>query len=223
MRTSHKISTNTALGYFVKFKSVLIQAFKDNIFQVDISNKLEAIKKEETQKEFLTLEEVNILVKTECSIPILKQVALFSALTGLRVSDIKKLKWSEVVEMKPNEYCIRFQQQKTKGMETLPISQQTMELMGTHQNDDTLVFKGFIHSAYTNKFLKQWVINAGINKKITFHCFRHTFATLQLTHGTDIYTVSKMLGHKNVTTTQVYAKIIDEKKREAMNRITLDL
>jgi site-specific recombinase XerD len=70
-------------------------------------------------------------------------------------------------------------------------------------------------------FLPGWTKNAGISRKITFHSFRHTFATLQITLGTDIYTVSKLLGHKNLQTTQIYAKIIDEKKREAVNKISL--
>jgi site-specific recombinase XerD len=64
---------------------------------------------------------------------------------------------------------------------------------------------------------------AGITKNITFHCFRHTFATLQLSKGTDIYTVSKMLGHRELKTTQIYAKIIDQTKRDAANKIKLDL
>ncbi|PKH66233.1 hypothetical protein CXF59_09620 [Flavobacterium sp. ALD4] len=71
--------------------------------------------------------------------------------------------------------------------------------------------------------LTKWVLDAGISKKITFHCFRHTFATLQLSMGTDIYTVSKMLGHKDLNTTQIYAKIIDETKRTAANRIKLEM
>ncbi|MBK7489711.1 MAG: tyrosine-type recombinase/integrase [Bacteroidales bacterium] len=60
-------------------------------------------------------------------------------------------------------------------------------------------------------------------KTITFHCARHTYATLQLTLGTDIYTVSKLLGHKDLKTTQIYAKIIDERKKEAANKIKLNI
>ena len=66
-------------------------------------------------------------------------------------------------------------------------------------------------------------MNAGVQKHLTFHAFRHSFATLQLQAGTDIYTVSKMLGHKNLKTTQIYAHIVDEQKRQAASKIKLDL
>ncbi|MCP4521803.1 MAG: site-specific integrase [Cytophagales bacterium] len=222
-KTKQKLSPNTAHGYFVKLKAVLRQAFKDNLLDIDLSNQLNNISTIETKKEFLTLDELNKLIETKCEDPVLKKVALFSSLTGLRVSDIKKLTWEEVEEVNPNEYCLRFQQKKTKGLETLPISNQALELMGTPSNNSSLVFSDFEYSSYKNKLLAKWIKDAGITKKITFHCFRHTFATLQLTHGTDLYTVSKMLGHKNITTTQVYAKIVDEKKREAANKIKLNL
>jgi site-specific recombinase XerD len=67
--------------------------------------------------------------------------------------------------------------------------------------------------------LKQWVLKAGITKHITFHCARHTFATMLLTYGTDIYTASKLLGHKEIRTTQIYAKIVDAKKEDAVNAL----
>lgn len=69
--------------------------------------------------------------------------------------------------------------------------------------------------------LKYWIQEAGIKKHITFHCFRHTYATLQIAAGTDIYTVSKMLTHKNVTTTQIYADLVSSKKRETVDKIKL--
>jgi site-specific recombinase XerD len=78
-----------------------------------------------------------------------------------------------------------------------------------------------MYSSYYNKVLAKWVGLAGIKKDVTFHSFRHTFATLQLTFGTDLYTVSKMLGHRDIKTTQIYAKIIDETKRAAADRISL--
>ena len=97
------------------------------------------------------------------------------------------------------------------------------KLLGEEESQDTLIFKGLHYSAWSNLKLQQWMMKAGITKTITFHCARHTYATLQLTLGTDIYTVSKLLGHKELRTTQIYAKVIDDKKREAANKINLDL
>ena len=71
------------------------------------------------------------------------------------------------------------------------------------------------------KDLPKWISDAGITKHITFHCFRHTYATLQIAAGSDIYTVSKMLNHSNVQTTQIYAELVGEKKVETISRISL--
>ena len=72
---------------------------------------------------------------------------------------------------------------------------------------------------HLSKVLKLWCKDAGINKRVTFHTSRHTFATLALTQGTDLYTVSKLLGHKTIQATQIYAKIVDEKKKAAMESL----
>src|SRR5690606_640293 len=148
-----------------------------------------------------------------------KRAFLFGCLTGLRWSDIQKLKWSEV-QKTDNGMRIVFNQKKTKELQYLDISDQAVELLGERKGKpDDRVFVGLQYSAYMNLELKKWVMKAGITKEITFHCSRHTFATLQLTHGTEIYTVSKLLGHKHLQTTEIYSKIIDEKKREAVNKI----
>lgn len=152
----------------------------------------------------------------------MKRAALFSALTGLRFSDIQKLVWGEVEHINGQGYFINFKQQKTKGIETLPISEQAFALMGERGTGEQKVFPLLKYSAYENKHLYQWIGAAGITKDITFHCFRHTFATLQLSNGTDIYTVSKMLGHRELKTTQIYAKVIDQTKRNAADKIKLD-
>jgi integrase len=216
------LSRNSAVSYFNKVKAALKQAFKDGIMQIDLSGKVESIKESETRRNFLTLEELNSLIRTQCQNPLLKRAALFSALTGLRHSDIKKLKWSEVERINGQGCFINFIQQKTRGVEVHPISEQAYKLMGEPGQPDQYVFDGLDYSAYHNKHLYQWIGAAGITKDITFHCFRHTFATLQLANGTDIYTVSKMLGHSDLKTTQRYAKIVDQMKREAADRIKLD-
>lgn len=216
------LSQNSAVSYFNKLKATLKQAYKDGYLQIDLNSKIEPIKQAETRRNYLSIDELNNLIKTPCNNPLLKRAALFSALTGLRFSDIQKLMWEEVHYNKEQGHFIQFTQQKTKGVEVLPISEQAHNLLGNRAGASEKVFDGLTYSAYENKHLYQWIGAAGITKDITFHCFRHTFATLQLTKGTDIYTVSKMLGHRELKTTQVYAKVIDQVKREAADKIKLD-
>jgi len=217
------LAQNSAVSYFNKLKAALKQAYKDGILQTDLNAKIKPIKQAETQRNFLTIEELNRLVKTPCNNDLLKRAALFSALTGLRFSDIKNLVWGEIHHSAENGYSIQFTQQKTKGVEVLPISEQAYSLLGERKEPTAKVFEGLTYSAYQNKHLYQWIGAAGITKNITFHCFRHTFATLQLFNGTDIYTVSKMLGHRELKTTQIYAKIVDDTKRKAADKIKLDM
>ena len=218
---SGTISQNTASTYFAIFKAGLKQAFVDGYLTIDISAKVKGIQEQESRREYLTVEELNRLAQTPCD-PLLKRAALFSALTGIRHCDIQKLKWSEV-EMFNGNYRLNFTQQKTKGVEYMPISEQAFQLCGERQDGDLLVFAGLPAPSWINRPIKRWVEAAGIKKHISFHCFRHSYATLQLAGGTDIYTVSKMLGHTNVRTTQIYAKVVDAKKENATKRITLDL
>lgn len=217
------LAQNSAVSYFNKLKATLKQAYKDGYLPNDLNGKIQPIEQAETQRNFLTIEELNSLVKTECNNPLLKRAALFSALTGLRFSDIKNLVWGKLQYIEGNGYFIQFKQQKTKGVEMMPISEQAYSLLGERKEPTDKVFEVLTYSAHENKHLAKWIGLAGIEKDITFHCFRHTFATLQLSKGTDIYTVSKMLGHRDLKTTQVYAKIINQTKREAADKIKLDL
>lgn len=215
------ISQNTAATYFSIFKAGLKQAFVDGYLTTDISAKVKGIQEQETRREHLTVEELNTLAATECDQPIMKRAALFSALTGLRHCDIQKLRWSEI-QKDGNNYRLNFTQQKTKGVEYMPISEQAYQLCGEPRTDDKLVFEDLPDPSWISRPLERWIKAAGITRRITFHCFRHTYATLQLAGGTDIYTVSKMLGHTNVRTTQIYAKVVDEKKEKAADVIKID-
>ena len=220
---SEQITQSSARAYYNKFKSALKRAYKRGLIEKDLSTRIDGISDPEVQREHLTLEQLQTLVNTPCSIPLLKNAAIFSALTGLRFSDISKMVWSEVQYSELEGCFLQFRQKKTKGVEVLPISEQAFKLLGERKKPTEQVFKGLIYSAYLNVHLKQWILRAGITKDITFHCFRHTFATLQLSFGTDIYTVSKMLGHRELKTTQIYAKIVDETKRKAADKIKLNM
>lgn len=221
-KSNKRINQNSACTYFVKFKAGLRQAYKDKKIPVNLATVVPTIKIIETQRDFLTLEEVNKLARTPCTSETMKRAALFSVLTGLRKSDILKLRWGEI-EIIDDRPVVRFRQQKTKGVETLWISEQTFKLLGKRGDPGELVFPDLKIDSYNCKHLFRWLGEAGISKHISWHNLRHTYATLQLSEGTDIYTVSKLLGHRNIRTTQIYAKVVDKLKQEAADRIKLDI
>jgi len=217
-RPKLKVSRNSAAGYYSTFRGLLKVAYRDKWLKENVNDFLEKIEVEDVRKEYLTLDEVKLLVATPCAIPVLKSASLFSCMTGLRISDILKLEWKDIVLGADNGYCMRLRTEKTETEATLPISFEALELCG--ERGKGKVFKG-LQRSMTQQPLKNWLKQAGITKSITYHCFRHTYATLQIALGTDIYTVSKMLTHKNVSTTQIYADLVNSKKRESANRISL--
>ncbi|MEC3908748.1 site-specific integrase [Tamlana sp. 2201CG12-4] len=223
-KSKKRLSQNTKHTYFNKFKACLNAAFDEGYLKENLIKKVKGFTMGESTREYLTSDELQKLAETRCSIPLLKRAFLFSALTGIRWSDVNKLKWSEVreegIDNSGNDiYRIVFQQKKTDGVEYLYISEQARELLGKRQDSKARVFKGLRYSAHMNLQLLRWCMFAGITKHITFHSARHTNAVLLLENGADIYTVSKRLGHKEIRTTEIYAKIIDKKMKEAANLI----
>ena len=216
------LSPNTQKLYLTHFKTVLHTAYKDEILSTDPCHKIKAIKGEESKRVHLTEEELQQLANTPCGNDETRRAALFSALTGLRYSDIQKLTWGEITGDAENPR-IEFRQKKTKGVMYQPISPQALALCGERKETNSPIFPAITSGEHINHTINAWVKRAGITKHITFHCFRHTFATLQLSNGTDIYTVSKLLGHTNVSTTQIYAKVVDSKKQKAANAIKLNV
>jgi site-specific recombinase XerD len=215
-----KLAANSQKSMIRCFQAVLNEAWKDEIITFNPNHAVEMPKGEQKQKQFLTLPELQKLHNTHCTNDTVKRISLFSALTGLRHSDCIGLRWENITD--GENPSIKFTQQKTKNAVYMPISAEAAALCGERKNETDTIFNGVENSQYCNTIISEWVKKAGVKKEITFHCFRHTFATLQLTHGTDIYTVSKMLGHADVKTTQIYAQIVDEKKQAAANAIKLN-
>lgn len=212
------LSQNSKLSYFNKLRACINKAYEDHIIPDNPLRGIEGFKQEEVERAYLTLEEVKLLIATPCKYPYLKNSFLFSCFTGLRKSDIEKLTWGDV--QKFGDYTrIVFKQKKTGGQEYLDINKNALKFMGERQKPDVKVFEGFKYGSWTLLELRRWVLAAGITKDITFHCGRHTFAVLMLDLGADIYTVSKLLGHRELQTTQIYAKVLDRKKQEAINLI----
>jgi len=219
----HKLSANTQLSYFSKLRAALKDALREKIITSDPCISIPNIRSEGSSRVYLTQGELKKLYQTPCPIhPSLRLASLFSCLTGLRWSDIEKLTWAEVEETDHSDISLlKFRQQKTGSSEYLPISRQAREILGKRKGQHERVFPGLKYSATNNTILKNWIHNAGIMKKVTFHCFRHTYATLQLASGTDIYVISGNLGHSALKTTEIYTKITDEKKIEAADKIKL--
>jgi len=218
-RTKDKpLARNSKVSYFNKLRACLNQAFEERIIAVNPMRGIDNFKAEEGTRMYLTIDEVKKLAQTECDYPKIKNAFLFSCLTGLRRSDIVKLTWGEVYQQGAYTRII-FKQKKTGGLEYLDLTEQAVAIMGERKSPEVHVFPDVLSPSCTNHALQVWVTRAGINKDITFHCGRHTFATMMLDLGTDIYTTSKLLGHKNISTTQIYAKVLDKNKQAAVARI----
>ena len=212
------LSQNSKYTYFNKFRAALREAYNESFIQQDVIKSVKTFVQAESLREYLTYSELQSLSNAYCKYPVLKNAFIFSCLTGLRWSDIDKMKWSEVRD-EENGARVIFRQKKTDSAEYLYISAQARKLMGSQRSPDEKVFKGLKYGAHFNAQILTWCMRAGITKHITFHSARHTNAVLLLENGADIYTVSKRLGHREIRTTQIYAKIIDEKMKAAANMI----
>lgn len=217
-RSEHRLSRNSRVSYFNKLKAAVGQAYEERIIATNPLRGIEGFKPEEGKRMYLTVDEVRRLAGTPCDYESIRRAFLFSCLTGLRRSDILKLTWSEVHTQGEFTRLI-FKQKKTGGQEYLDITPEAAELLGERGQAEEHPFKDIHSPSCTNKTLQIWCLRAGIDKTITFHCGRHTFATMMLDLGTDIYTVSKLLGHRELTTTQIYVKVLDKNKQAAVARI----
>ena len=219
--TDKQLSRNTASTYYKNFINVLKRAYKKKLLASNLAEDAVYIKEEETYREYLTEEELKMLSQANCALPSLKRMAFFSVMTGLRFSDISSLQWKNVFHDRSQGYYIKLKEQKTGNIQNHFIPDSAQALLVKEGTTEGKVFRDIKYSQITRP-LKEWLDAAEIDKKISFHNFRHTYATLQLSKGTDIYTLSKMLGHKNVTTTQIYGKVMDRQKIEASKKLNLD-
>ncbi|KAA6310053.1 Tyrosine recombinase XerD, partial [termite gut metagenome] len=217
------LSENTQRQYVKRFKTVINYAITDGATTLNpfLQINPESLpKKHDTEVCYLTIEEVKSLVETPCPYQNIKSGFLFSCFTGLRFSDVNALTWGKLQKADNGGVKIIFIQKKTKKQEYLQISREALKYLpdwGTDSDGD-LVFK-FQSGWYVNSIIKTWAVAAGINKKVTFHVARHTHATLLLSKGVSIEVVSKILGHSDIKTTQIYAKVIDKSIEDAVNKL----
>ena len=220
LRTGKPMFINSVAGYWSTFRGFINIAYRDKMIRTNPTDFLEKIPTVPVNKESLTLAELQKLYKTPCEIDVLKRAAIFACLTGMRRSDIINLKWDNIKSYSDGGKYVEFYAQKTKARNIIPISEEAYKLIAKDRKSiKGKVFEGF-EIIMAQHPLKAWLRKAGIKKRITFHSFRHTFASLQVELGTDLYTVMQLLAHKSVTTTQIYACHADPKRRETATRIS---
>ena len=212
-----KLTNGTVDNYLRCLKAAFNVAVEEGIMPTNPMLALDRshLKGTTYEREFLSVEEVKKLIDTPCRRPDIKGAFLFSCFCGLRISDVRSLQWKHVVTAGGKMY-LKITQFKTRRPLSIPLSRQALRWMPERGGavEDEYIFPPLSKNMTV---LDDWAKEAGINKHITFHVSRHTFATMELTMGADIYTTSKLLGHTSVATTQIYAKVINSKKEEAVS------
>jgi integrase len=236
------ISNNTTINYFKAITGALNEAVAEKIINRnpwhDISRS-KRLKMKDVFRSSFTIEQLQLLANTPTKInKQYKQAYFFSCFTGLRWSDINPLRWDEIISKEidgETNYFLYFQQEKTEAIEYLPMSDNAIDIFKERKRESISEVKspyvfpqikdtGDKRNSYSrvSHALKMWAKKAGIDpKKLHFHSGRHSFATnvLESSADGDLYTVSKLLGHKSITTTQIYAKVRDNRKQNAVKAL----
>jgi len=205
------LSSNTANTYLIFVKGTIRKAYKEGYVLEDFTNKVEGIGKKPIDRHVLTFDELEILSRSKCNNLMVKSAFLFSCFSGLRLSDIELLKWEKII-IENGQYFLKFQQKKTSQFEKMPLCAQSVEILQTVQK---------LHAEYAPEgdervfilpdrsrlgvILNEWGYRSGLNWRLHFHASRHTFASMALSSGMAYFTVSKLLGHRDLQTTEIYS------------------
>lgn len=207
--------------YFAGLNTIFNNAFRAGIMRENPISRIDRFqrpKNPESERAYLTLDQLKALAATRCSNHDVKHAFLFACFTGLRLSDIEALCWEQIHATADGGHQVEARQIKTGRLVYIPMTSNALDQLPQTDNKTGRIFTLPSRSRVGN-CLNAWVREAGIAKHITFHCSRHTYATMLLTYGADIYTVMSLMGHTNVATTQIYAKIVDASKIKAVNLI----
>lgn len=226
-----RVSHNTVKNYLKMLRARIKDAYRQDIITINPFDKFDMPHELETRRTTLDSEEVRKLVATPFpSHPHVRLVFLFSCFTGLRVSDCEALQWDDIAEEKDKSgkrvHFINIRPIKTQTTSgkilKVPLTESALAVLDEvrqEKNRSEKVFCNFPTPRNARNLLKLWAARAKVKKNVHFHVARHSFATISLTYGMDIYTVSKLLGHVNLRHTEIYAKIVDEKKRSEIQKL----
>lgn len=216
------IKPATQANYYRCFSGALNAAVRADIIPYNPFDKIASVDKirvPESAREYLTIDEIKRLIATECKRENVKNAFLFSCFCGLRISDIYAITWGQIT-MDGEQMRLQLRMQKTKDPLYLPISEQAQKYMpqrGTAGANDKIFNLPTGQSC--NNIIAEWAKAAGIEKKVTYHVSRHTFGTMMHTLGAETATIQKLMGHADIETTLIYAKIVNAKKDEAVNLV----
>ena len=214
------LNGETIANYFKKFRTVIQKAVREKLIKEDITKEIHIIKSEGLKKAILTFEEIQKLAKAQCGNDQVKRAFLFSCNTGLRFCDVNELRWKDVDLKKAQISYIQAKTRHTSktANHTLDLNPTALNMIGSKGKPDEKIFTLPSHTGCLQS-LKTWAKNAKIEKHITWHCARHSIAVNLLDTGTDVKTVAGILGHSGLAHVDKYLRVIDERKKQAVNRL----
>ena len=216
-----RLNVMTAHVYSRKLRVILEHAVRMGFMKENpwnLMTRKEKIPEPERMQRFLTREEIEKLEATPYKNPLIKSAFLFACYSGLRISDVLKLQWHEI-DYHDKRFFLNLVMKKTGKRLNAPMAERALDHLPYRKGDSNRVFEGLPGESRIQKHLKRFCAEAGVRGRTHFHISRHTFATLMLTAGADIYITSQLLGHSDIRTTQIYAKIVDGRKKEAMDML----
>lgn len=218
-----RLCQETIYTYFTVFSILMNKAVRLEMIPVNPFHKLSKAEKPQRRtkkREFLTMEELEKLANTECDDWRVKKAFMFCCFTGLRYIDVSHMKWKHIQKLGDGSYQLDIIQKKTQEPVYIPLSKNALKWLPEKGDNgrENYVFQ-FRDRSIIYKYLQDWGKRAGIEKHLIFHMSRHTCATMLLYYGADLYTVSKILGHTSIKSTQIYAKVVDGMKRKAVDNV----
>ena len=224
LKTEKSCNHNSTLKYIKMFRRVINDAVKNDLIIKDPFGKYSS-KFIEVKRGFLTEEELNTLINKIFAIQrldLVRDIFVFSCFTGLAYVDVQKLTTNDIKKDEEGELWVMTERTKTETESNIPLLPKALEIIEKYKDYPLIEKKGkllpVISNQKMNAYLKEIATLCGIEKNLTFHLARHTFATYALNKDVPIESVSKMMGHKSIRTTQIYAKVLNKKVSNDMKQ-----
>ncbi|MGD9994115.1 MAG: tyrosine-type recombinase/integrase [Salinivirgaceae bacterium] len=227
-RHGNNIKRNTANKHHSRLRTMLHKAHNEALILENPYTRFQ-LRNKPTNRSFLTSDEINRIIKLNFEnnqvLDRVRDFFLFSCYTSLRFSDAYNLKMTDIIETSNSKKIISIEMDKTKEMVYVPLIAEAMELIDKYKDEDSRIVSNYVLPRYSNQkvnlFLKHIGTLAEIEKDLTHHVARHTFATVALNNGIPLDVVQKILGHSSIRTTQIYAKMLTSTLEKEMEKFKL--